>query len=91
MYLERDDHVTELIRLRSLGVRVLTWLELVVRPSTERLLERFQELTPTIMRAGRRRRYRLTPLSRVRQRILALLDFPIEIYTRLCADSRKSP
>ena len=30
-YLERDDHVTGLIRLLSIGLRVLTLLELVVR------------------------------------------------------------
>jgi transposase len=115
MYLERDDHATGLIRLLSIGLRVLTLLEFVVRqrlaaehtrlvglyagnpkrttahPTAERLLESFQELTLTIIREGRRRRYHLTPLSRVRQRILALLDFPADIYTRLSLDSRKPP
>src|SRR5262249_58003487 len=42
------------------------------RPTTERLLERFQGLTLTIIWEGRRRRYHLTPLSRVQRRILAL-------------------
>jgi transposase len=32
MDLERDDHATGLIRLLSMGLRVLTWLECVVRP-----------------------------------------------------------
>jgi transposase len=115
MYVERDDHATGLIRLLSIGLRVLTLLEFVVRrrlaaaqmglaglyagnpkrttahPTAERLLESFQELTLTIIREGRRRRSHLTPLSRVQQRILALLDFPIETYTRLCVDSRKPP
>src|ERR687897_615795 len=59
------------------------------RPTAERLLEAFQDLTLTIIREGRRRRYHLTPLYRVQQRLLALLDFPVEIYTRLCVDSRK--
>ena len=31
MYLEREDHVTGLIRLLSVGLRVLTLLEFVVR------------------------------------------------------------
>jgi transposase len=31
------------------------------------------------------------PLSRVQQRMLALLDFPVAIYTRLCPDSHKPP
>jgi hypothetical protein len=63
----------------------------MARPTTERLLERFQGLTLTIIREGRRRRYHLTPFSCVQQRILALLDFPADIYTRLCRDSRKPP
>jgi transposase len=115
MDVERDDHATGLIRLLSIGLRVLTRLEFVVRwrlaaaqtelaglyagnpkrttarPTAARLLESFQELTLTIIREGHRRRYHLPPLSRVQQRILALLDFPVETYTRLCVDSRKPP
>ena len=115
MYLARDDHATGLIRLLSVGLRVLTLLEFVVRqrlvaertvlaglyagnptrttarPTTERLLERFEGLTLTIIREGRRQRSHLTPLSRVQRRILALLNFPVDIYTRLCLDSRKPP
>jgi transposase len=115
MYLERDDHVTGLIRLLSLGLRVLTLLECVVRqrlaaartvlaglyvgnpkratarPTTERLLECFEGLTLTILREGRRWRYHLTPLSRVQRRILTLLNFPVDIYTRRCPDSHQPP
>jgi transposase len=115
MYLERDDHATGLIRLLSVGLRVLTVLEFVVRqrlaaaqtvltglyagnpkratarPTTERLLKRFEGLTLTIIREGRRRRYHLTPLSRVQRRILTLLNFPVDIYTRLCPDLHKPP
>jgi transposase len=61
------------------------------RPTTERLLKGFDGLTLTIIRAGRRRRYHLTPLSRVQRHILALLNFPVDIYTRLCPDSYKPP
>jgi len=115
MYLQRDDHATGLIRLLSVGLRVLTLLEFVVRqrlaatgtvlagvytgnpkratarPTTERLLKGFEGLTLTIIREGRRRRYHLTPLSRVQRRILTLLNFPVDIYTRLCPDSHKPP
>jgi transposase len=115
MYLERDDHATGLIRLLSIGLRVLTLLEFGVRrrlatakttlgglyvgnpkratarPTAERLLEAFQGLTLTIIREGRRRRSHLTPLSRVHRRILALLDLPVDTYTRLCPDSLKPP
>jgi transposase len=115
MYLERDDHATGLIRLLSVGLRVLTLLEFVIRqrlaaagtvlaglyagnpkratarPTTERLLKRFEGLTLTIIREGRRWRSHLTPLSRVQRRILTLLNFPVDIYTRLCPDSHKPP
>ena len=115
MYVERNDHVTGLIRLLSVGLRVLTLLEFVVRqplaaartvlagvytgnpkratarPTTERLLKTFEGLTLTIIREGRRRHYHLTPLSRVQPRILALLDFPVDIYMRLCPDSHQPP
>jgi transposase len=115
MYLERDDHATGLIRLLSIGLRVLTLLEFVARrrlaaehdvlaglyagnpkratahPTAERLLESFGGLTLTIIGEGQRRRLHLTPLSALQQRILTLLDFPIDIYTRLCADFHKPP
>jgi transposase len=114
-YRQRDDHATGLIRLLSVGLRVLTLLEFLVRqrlaaartvlagvyagnpkratarPTTERLLKCFEGLTLTIIREGRRRRYHLTPFSRVQRRILALLNFPVDIYTRLCPDSHKPP
>jgi transposase len=115
MYLERDDHATGLIRLLSVGLRVLTLLEFVVRqdlaaertplaglyagnpkrsttrPTAERLLKAFQGLTLTIIQEGGRQRCHLTSLSCVHQRILALLNFPVDLYTRLCDDSRKPP
>ena len=64
---------------------------LAVTLGAERLLEAFQDLTLTHIREGRRRRYHLTPLSRMQRRILALLDFPDDIYTKLCPDSHKPP
>ena len=115
MYLERDDHATGLIRLLSIGLRVLTLLEFVVRrrlaaeqsalaglyagnpkratvhPTAERVLESFEGLTLTIIQEGRCRRFHLTPLSPLQQRVLALLDFSVNIYTRLCANFRKPP
>jgi transposase len=61
------------------------------RPTAERQLEAFQGLTLTIIREGRRPRRHLTPLSRLHPPILALLDFPVDIYTKLCPDSHKPP
>jgi transposase len=115
MYLEREDHVTGLIRLLAVGLRVLTLLEFVVRrrlaadggvlagvytgnptrataqPTAERLLATFQEVTLTIIHTGRDTRWHLTPLSPVQQRILALLDFPLDVYTRLSAHCSQPP
>jgi transposase len=115
MYLQRDEHATGLIRLLSIGLRVLTLLEFVVRqrlaatgrmlagvytgnpqratarPTTERLLKCFEGLTLTIIREGHRRRYHLTPLSAVHRRILRLLTFSVDIYTRLCPNSHQPP
>jgi len=115
MYLERDDHATGLIRLLSIGLRILTLLQFVVRrrlaqagtrlaglyagnpkratarPTAERILEAFQDITLTIIREPHQTRRHLTPLSTLQRHILDLLDFPLDIYTSLCADSFKPP
>lgn len=115
MYLEREDHVTGLIRLLSVGLRVLTLLEFVVRrrlaadgdalagvytgnptrataqPTAERLLATFQEVTLTILHEDRDTRWHLTPLSPVQQRVLALLDLPLDVYTKLSAHCSQPP
>ena len=115
MYLQRDDHATGLIRLLSIGLRMLTLLEFAARrrleveetalaglyagnpkrttarPTAERLLESFQEITLTIIQEPHQIRRHLTPLSELQLRILALLDFPLDSYTRLCASSSKPP
>jgi transposase len=115
MYLERDDHATGLIRLVSIGLRVLTLLEFLVRrrlaqqqdelaglyagnpkrttarPTAERILEAFKDLTLTLIHEPHRSLRHLTPLSDLQQRILSLLDFAPEIDTRLCISSWKPP
>jgi len=115
MYVQRDDYATGLIRLLTLGVRVLTLLEFVVRrrltaekaklaglyagnptratarPTAERLLEVFREITLTLIQEPHQSRRHLTPLSALQQRLLALLDFPLDIYTRLCTETVKPP
>ena len=104
-----------MIRLLSIGLRVLTLLECVVRrrlaatqsalagryagnpkraityPTAKRVLESFEGLTLTVIQEGRCRRYHLTPLSSLQQRILTLLDLPVDIHTRLCTDFHKPP
>jgi transposase len=61
------------------------------RPTTELLLEAFQEITLTIFQEADQMRRHLTPLTELQQRILELLDFPLTTYTRLCMDSSKPP
>jgi hypothetical protein len=52
---------------------------------------KFQEITLTIIQEADQTLSHLTPLSELQQCILALLDFPVEIYIRLCPDSSKPP
>jgi len=115
MYLQRDDHATGLIRLLTIGLRLLTLVEFVVRrrltmegsqlrglyagnpkratarPTAELLLKAFQEITLTVIHEVGQTRRHLTPLTGLQQRILEFLDFPLTIYTRLCANSSKPP
>jgi transposase len=61
------------------------------RPTAERLLEAFQEVTLTVVE-GRHRVYRyLTALSPLQERILEILGFSAEVYTRLCTVSDEPP
>ena len=52
-------------------------------PTTERMLQAFDNIHLLIMRLGPQVRYQLTPLSAVQERILALLDLPTALYTDL--------
>ena len=61
------------------------------RPTAERLLEAFQNLTLTRIELPDRHLRHLTPLSVVQQRTLALLDFSADIFTRLAHDSCQPP
>ena len=59
--------------------------------TAECLLKAFQELMLTVMQEGRKRRCHLTPLSSLQQRILTLMNCPVDICTRLGADLYKPP
>jgi hypothetical protein len=52
-------------------------------PTTERMLQAFDNIHLLVMRLGSQVRYQLTPLSPVQERILALLDLPTTLYTDL--------
>ena len=60
-------------------------------PTTERLLEVFQEITLTLVIEPHQTRRHVTALSSLQQRVLALLEFTPTIYTKLCGDSSEPP
>ena len=53
------------------------------RPTAERLLEAFEDITLTIIKGPQRTVRHMTALSPLQQRILALLGFSSALYTRL--------
>jgi transposase len=57
------------------------------QPTTERLLEAFNEVTLTTVRAPDFVQRHVTPLSPLQQQILALLDFSPVVYLQLADDS----
>ncbi len=115
MFLHREDHIKGLIRLLSIGLRLLTLVESQLRralfleqsslaglyagnpkrsttqPTTERILAAFKEITLVIIDYGTELYAHLTSLSPLQQKILQLLNFPIEIYTRLLLQSDHPP
>jgi len=61
------------------------------QPTAERLLQAFRDITLSIIEEPNQKRRHMTALSPLQQRILALLEFPPTIYTKLCADSCQPP
>jgi len=61
------------------------------RPTAERLLEAFQEITLTIIEGAHQTDKYLPSLSPLQQRILEVVGFSSEVYTRLCTVSDEPP
>src|SRR6266487_4080990 len=61
------------------------------RPTAERLLEAFRDITLTISEGPEQTTRHLTTLSPLQQRILEILGFSSELYTRLCTVSAEPP
>jgi transposase len=115
MFLQREDHIKGLIRLLTIGLRLLTLVEFQVRrslalekieiaglyagnpkrstaqPTAERLLASFKEITLVLIEARGETFADLTVLNPLQQGILKLMNFPIEIYTRLGPQSDDPP
>jgi transposase len=60
-------------------------------PTAERLLEAFQDITLTIIKGPQQTDRYVTALSPLQQRILEVLGFSSELYTRLCTVSSAPP
>src|SRR5256712_377154 len=61
------------------------------RPTAERLLDAFQDLTLTVIELPQRTMRHMTPLSPVQLRILEILGFSSALYTRLGTISSEPP
>jgi transposase len=61
------------------------------RPTAERLLEAFQDITLTIIKGPQQTDRQMTALSPLQQRILEVLGFSAALYTRLCTISSEPP
>jgi transposase len=61
------------------------------RPTAERLLEAFREITLTIIEGAQQMYRHLTALSPLQQRILEILGFSSELYTRLDTVAAEPP
>jgi transposase len=113
MYVQSDDRATGLIRLLSIGLRMLTLLEYQARqrlaeqgeklvglytgnpkratacPTAEAMLKAFKGIDLSVVTMDEQILCHVTPLSDVHKKILSLLDFPIETYTRLVSEFPK--
>src|SRR6267378_1322349 len=61
------------------------------RPTAERLLEAFQDITLTIIKGPQQTDRHMTALSPLQQRILEVLGCSSALYTRLCTISSEPP
>jgi len=117
VYLSRDDHVTGLVRVLTIAVRVLSLLEYGIRqhlaqeptaepltglyagqpnratrrPTAERVLEAFRNLTLTVVELPTQVIRHLTSLSELQQRLLALAGLGSTCYHRLVDHSSEPP
>ena len=107
MYLQSDERATGMVRLLSIGLRILTLIEhrarqrlaelqeklpglyagnpkrATNRPTAEIMLEAFKGIYLSVVMLGEQVLVHVTPLSEVQEKILSLLDFPVDIYTQL--------
>ena len=61
------------------------------RPTAERVLEAFQDITLTIVKGPHQTERHMTALTPLQQRILEVLGFSSALYTKLCTISSEPP
>ena len=107
MYLQSDERATGLVRLLSIGLRMLTLIEHRVRqqladlneklpglyagnpkratdrPTAEAMLRAFKGIYLSVVTLGEQVLYHVSPLTEVQGKILSLLDFSVDIYSKL--------
>ena len=107
LFVQREDQIQGLVHLLSLGLRLLTLIEFVVRrqlkkeeeslvglypenpkketqrPTSERLLKAFDNITLTILNIRGEEYGYVTPLNQLQKKILNLLGLDGEIYSGL--------
>lgn len=107
LFVQREDQIQGLVHLLSLGLRLLTLIEFVVRrqlkreeeslvglypenpqkatqrPTTERLLKAFDNITLTILNIKGEDHGHVTSLNQVQKKILRLLGLDSAIYSSL--------
>jgi len=54
-----------------------------MKPTTERLLKAFKDITLNVLEYPQRKTYHMTPLTSLQARILHLMGFSLEIYSQL--------
>ena len=83
MYLQKDDHVTGLIRLLSIGLRMLTLLEFQMRRGLASQQEKLSGLYPGNPKRATARPTAEQLLAAFREITLLLIDTPHETYVHL--------
>jgi hypothetical protein len=71
------------------GLNPATRSQATQRPTTERVIAAFQQLTRTAVRLPEAMHHHVTPLTPLQDQILALLQLPADLYARLASPAPK--
>ena len=84
VYVQCDDHAKGLFHLLTLdGIYPGNPKRSTATPTTERMLEAFDNINFMLVPVAKQIHYQITPLTEVQMRILELWDLPVTLYTHL--------